>query len=73
LEHSGELIRRCVVSHPASLAHVLAQGPRDAAWFDAGFSRRDGLYYDFILSAPLTEKTSRKSNGMRKILKSAGF
>jgi threonyl-tRNA synthetase len=73
-EHSGELSPDDAlyrVRH--SLAHVLAQAVleiRPGSTLGFGPPIKDGLYYDFILSAPLTEEDFPEiERRMRKILK----
>ena len=75
LEHSGELSPDDAlyrIRH--SLAHVLAQAVlemRPGSTLGFGPPIKDGLYYDFILSAPLTEEDFPElERRMRKILKS---
>ncbi len=74
LEHSGELSPDDAlyrVRH--SLAHVLAQAVlelRPGSTLGFGPPIRDGFYYDFILSAPITEEDFPEiEQRMRKILK----
>jgi threonyl-tRNA synthetase len=73
-EHSGELDANDElyrIRH--SLAHVLAQAVlemRPGSTLGFGPPIKDGFYYDFILSAPLTEEDFPKlEQSMRKILK----
>ena len=75
LEHSDELSQDDAlyrIRH--SLAHVLAQAVlemRPGSTLGFGPPIKDGLYYDFILSAPLTEEDFPEiERRMRKILKS---
>ena len=74
LEHSGELSPDDAlyrVRH--SLAHVLAQAVlevRPGSTLGFGPPIKDGFYYDFILSAPITEDDFPEiEQRMRKILK----
>ncbi len=74
LEHSGELSPDDAlyrIRH--SLAHVLAQAVlevRPASTLGFGPPIKDGFYYDFILSAPITEEDFPEiEQRMRKILK----
>ena len=75
LEHSGELSpddELYRIRH--SLAHVLAQAVlemRPGSTLGFGPPIKDGLYYDFILTAPITEEDFPElERRMRKILKS---
>jgi threonyl-tRNA synthetase len=74
LEHSGELSlddELYRIRH--SLAHVLAQAVlevRPGSTLGFGPPIKDGFYYDFILSAPITEEDFPEiEQRMRKILK----
>ena len=74
LEHSGELSEQDElyrIRH--SLAHVLAQAVlemRPGTTLGFGPPIRDGLYYDFVLSSPITEEHFVElEQKMRKILK----
>jgi len=74
LEHSGELSpddELYRIRH--SLAHVLAQAVlevRPGSTLGFGPPIKDGFYYDFILSAPVTEEDFPEiEQRMRKILK----
>jgi threonyl-tRNA synthetase len=74
LEHSGELDPSDAlyrIRH--SLAHVLAQAVlelRPGSTLGFGPPIKDGFYYDFILSAPITEEDFPEiEQRMRKILK----
>ena len=74
LEHSGELSPDDAlyrIRH--SLAHVLAQAVlelRPGSTLGFGPPIKDGFYYDFILSAPITEEDFPEiEQRMRKILK----
>ena len=74
LEHSGELSPNDAlyrIRH--SLAHVLAQAVlevRPGSTLGFGPPIKDGFYYDFILSAPITEEDFPEiEQRMRKILK----
>jgi threonyl-tRNA synthetase len=74
LEHSGELSPDDALYRTRhSLAHVLAQAVlemRPGSTLGFGPPIKDGLYYDFILSAPLTEDDFPElEQRMRKILK----
>ena len=74
LEHNGEVAERdelFLIRH--SLAHVLAQAVlemRPGSTLGFGPPIRDGLYYDFVLSAPITEEHFQElEQRMRRILK----
>ena len=74
LEHSGELSPDDAlyrIRH--SLSHVLAQAVlevRPGSTLGFGPPIKDGFYYDFILSAPITEEDFPEiEQRMRKILK----
>ncbi len=74
LEHSGELSEQDElyrIRH--SLAHVLAQAVlemRPGTTLGFGPPIRDGLYYDFVLSSPITEEHFLElEQKMRRILK----
>ena len=74
LEHSGELSPDdALYQMRHSLSHVLgAGGARGASGSTLGFGPpiKDGFYYDFILSAPITEEDFPEiEQRMRKILK----
>jgi threonyl-tRNA synthetase len=74
LEHSGELsLDDALYRIRHSLAHVLAQAVlelRPGSTLGFGPPIKDGFYYDFILSAPITEEDFPDiEQRMRKILK----
>jgi threonyl-tRNA synthetase len=74
LEHSGELSPDdALYQIRHSLSHVLAQAVlelRPGTTLGFGPPIKDGFYYDFILSAPLTEEDFPEiEQRMRKILK----
>jgi len=73
-EHSGELDRSDALYRMRhSLAHVLAQAVlevRPGSTLGFGPPIKDGFYYDFILTAPITEEDFPEiEQHMRKILK----
>ena len=74
LEHSGELSPDdALYQMRHSLSHVLAQAVlelRPGSTLGFGPPIKDGFYYDFILSAPITEEDFPElEQRMRKILK----
>ncbi len=74
MEHSGEIERDSQLYRMRhSLSHILAQAVLDmrpGSTLGFGPPIRDGLYYDFILSAPVTEEDFPElEKRMKKILK----